>query len=163
MKIYFLRHGPAAERASWSGDDSERPLTGDGASRIEQEAQALLRGGFCVDSIAASPCRRALQSAEIVARVLAFPDPLRIDPRLGPGMDLPLLREALGEFPDRESVLLVGHEPDMSAAIGELIGGGRLDLKKGSLACVAVKNAAKGRGELLWLLPPAFLTGRMWK
>lgn len=157
MKLYFLRHGPAVERSEWGGDDAERPLTGEGAVRIEREAQFIVRGALGIDSVISSPYRRALQTAEIVARSLGIPDQAIPDHRLGPGFDIDGLRALLAEFSDCDSVLLVGHEPDLSAVIGGVIGGGRIDLKKGSLACVALKNAAKIRGELLWLLPPAFI------
>ncbi len=164
MRLYFLRHGPAVDRSEWDGDDSKRPLTPEGALRIELEAQSIVRADFGIEAIVSSPYVRAVQTAEIVARALGLSsERLVLDSRLEPGFDLARLRSLAGLFPDCGSMLLVGHEPGLSGAIGELIGGGRIDMKKGALACVAVENAAKSRGELLWLLPPAFLTGKAWK
>ena len=53
--------------------------------------------------------------------------------------------------------MLVGHEPDFSETIGHLIGGGRLDLKKGALALVELEDRASTAGRLLWLIPPRVL------
>jgi phosphohistidine phosphatase SixA len=50
--------------------------------------------------------------------------------------------------------MLVGHEPNMSATIGHLVGGARLDLKKGGLACIDLPDPASRAGALLWLIPP---------
>jgi phosphohistidine phosphatase SixA len=53
--------------------------------------------------------------------------------------------------------MLVGHEPDFSRTIGALIGSGRVQIKKGGLARVDVKNASLQSGELVWLIPPKAL------
>ncbi|HWX51793.1 MAG TPA: hypothetical protein VNY34_00790, partial [Solirubrobacteraceae bacterium] len=58
--------------------------------------------------------------------------------------------EALAEVRADGSVLLVGHEPDLSRLAGELTGG-RLDLKKGGVAAVRLEGAG---GELLVLMRP---------
>ena len=55
--------------------------------------------------------------------------------------------------------MLVGHEPDFSLVIGQLMGGGRVVLKKGGLACVDVYGGSSGSAELLWLATPQLLIG----
>jgi phosphohistidine phosphatase SixA len=50
---------------------------------------------------------------------------------------------------------LVGHEPTFSLTIAELIGGGRVQMKKGALARVDVNRNLQG--ELVWLLQPKIL------
>lgn len=81
------------------------------------------------------------------------------DKRLAGGFDLRGLGAILQERADVESLMLVGHEPDMSAVIGHAIGDGRVELKKGAVACVEFSDPASPRGELLWLAPPKILGG----
>ena len=50
----------------------------------------------------------------------------------------------------------MGHEPTFSMVIAELIGGGRVQMKKGALARVDVNRELQG--ELVWLLQPKILT-----
>jgi phosphohistidine phosphatase len=54
--------------------------------------------------------------------------------------------------------MLVGHEPSFSQVIGQLIGGGRIVMKKGGLARVDVNSIDTLPGELVWLLAPKMLT-----
>jgi len=157
MKLYFLRHGIAADRDEWSGDDAERPLTAQGRKCMEHEAKALAHLGIEPDRIVTSPLRRAKETAEIVAERLGLDDRLAEDQRLAEGFDVNALAEMLRTYGDVDCLLLVGHEPDFSHTIGRLIGGARIDLKKGGLARVDIADAASREGELVWLLPPKVL------
>jgi phosphohistidine phosphatase SixA len=51
--------------------------------------------------------------------------------------------------------MVVGHEPDFSSVIGQLIGSGSVVMRKGGLARVDITNPM--RGELVWLLTPQLL------
>ncbi len=82
------------------------------------------------------------------------------DERLAPGFDAGGLRDLLEDRPVTAAVMLVGHEPDFSEIIAELIGGGRVVCKKGGLARVDVAELSFAGGELVWLLPPKDLAGR---
>jgi phosphohistidine phosphatase len=159
MKLYFLRHGLAGERAEWSGDDYARPLTSDGRKRMAREADAMKALQLTVDCIITSPLVRAYQTAEIVAQRLGMPDKLRSDELLEPGFDAESLKELLKKCGAADAVMLVGHEPDFSSVISRIIGGGRVICKKGGLACVALRDPAALRGDLLWLIPPKVLAG----
>jgi phosphohistidine phosphatase SixA len=53
--------------------------------------------------------------------------------------------------------MLVGHEPNMSETVGEIVGGARVDLKKGGLALVELNDYDDLAGDLVWLLPPKVL------
>ena len=132
MKCIFLRHGIAADREAWTGADADRPLTEAGIERMKREAKALATRSLGVERIVTSPLVRAAETAAVEDVIL----------------------EA---HPDIESIMLVGHEPTMSETIGELIGGGRIDLKKGGIACVEIPNRKMMRGTLLWLAPPKML------
>ncbi len=55
------------------------------------------------------------------------------------------------------ALLLVGHEPDFSRTIDRCIGGGRVELKTGSLARVTMSDPAALSGTLAWLVPALVL------
>jgi phosphohistidine phosphatase len=157
MLCYFLRHGPAADAATYSGSDFDRPLTPDGSKRIAREAKALADLKPEIDAIVSSPLVRARQTAEIVAKELGLRDALHLDERVGLGFSAAQLEAVLRDYPTAQ-VMLVGHEPSMSLTVGELIGGGDVDFKKGALACVELTRESPLRGRLLWLAPPKLLT-----
>ena len=54
---------------------------------------------------------------------------------------------------------LVGHDPDFSELLGELIGLHAIPMRKGALARVDVadRHVTPGHGQLRYLLPPDLL------
>ena len=156
MKLYFLRHG-LADRSEWSGPDHERPLTSQGEARMAHEADTFAELNLDLDYIYTSPLTRAYQTAEIVADRLDLSDRLIEDQRLALGFDTDDLVEILGDHPDAEGIMLVGHEPDFSETIGDLIGSAEVVCKKGSLARIDVYDWISPRGALVWLIPPKML------
>ena len=152
MRLYFLRHGLAGDRETWTGDDFGRPLTDEGKQRMAREAATIAKLNLNLDVILTSPLVRAYQTAEIVAQHLNLTDRLVKDDRLSPGFGSSQLAGILKAYPEAKALMLVGHEPDFSQIIGELIGGGRITCKKGSLACVELTKSLQG--ELAWMIPP---------
>lgn len=157
--IYFLRHGLAAERDEWTGDDALRPLTGKGKKNMGRTAETISELGVKLDIILTSPLVRSHQTAEIIAGEMDLVERLKLDDRLSPGFSLPALSELIKDYPDAEEIMLVGHEPDFSLTISDLIGGGRVVCKKGGLARVDVIFIEPLQGELVWLLQPRVLNG----
>ncbi len=157
MKLYFLRHGIAADADEWSGDDAGRPLTSEGRKCMEREAKGMDDLNVCPDRIITSPLKRAKETAQIVAERLHLENELVEDERLAGSFDGERLAEILREQGSAQSVMLVGHEPDFSGTIGQLIGGASIDLKKGGLARIDLDGASSARGELVWLIPPKAL------
>jgi len=155
MKCYLLRHGLAADAERWEGADAGRPLTREGKDRMAREAQTIAALSLKLDAIITSPLLRAKQTAEIVASQLGMT--VAEDSRLGIGFDIRALRDILAERHDADAILLVGHEPGMSLTIAAAIGGGRVALKKGALACLEFDDVQSASGELLWLVPPKML------
>ena len=66
-ELYLIRHGLAEDRGEAWPDDSKRPLTEDGMSRLRKQARGLARLGVTLDIVLTSPLVRARQTAEIVA------------------------------------------------------------------------------------------------
>lgn len=153
MRLYFLRHG-LADWPDWDpARDHERPLTKEGLKKMKEQAKTLLALDLKLDAILSSPYTRAYQTADIVAAKLRLD--VKTEPRLAPGFTYDKLTEIVAAFEDDQALLLVGHEPSFSTIIAELIGGGRVQLKKGALARVDVNHELQG--ELVWLLQPKIL------
>jgi phosphohistidine phosphatase len=153
MRLYFLRHG-VADWPDWDpARDHERPLTKEGLKKMKEQAKTLLALDLKLDAILSSPYTRAYQTADIVAAKLRLD--VRTEPRLAPGFTHAKLAEIVKTFEDDQALLLVGHEPSFSTVISEIIGGGRVQLKKGALARVDVNREL--HGELVWLLQPKVL------
>jgi len=159
MKLYFLRHGKA-DRSQWDGDDAARPLTAEGEEAMRREAKALRALGLAPDVIVTSPLARASRTAELAADGLGLGGRVVVDDRLAPGFDARRLEQVLTAHGPADEVMLVGHEPDFSATVAELIGGGDIVMKKGGLARVDVTAPVAGGGELVWLLTPPLLGSR---
>jgi phosphohistidine phosphatase len=159
MKVFFLRHGIAAERSDGNGEgnDAARPLTKEGIAKMKGIAATLAHLHLGLEAIITSPLVRARETAEIVARELKMTLKLVKDERLAPGFNADKLHAVLLDHPSGDAVMIVGHEPDFSETISALIGGGRVAMKKGGLALVDLPNAHSMRGELLWLAPPKVL------
>lgn len=155
--LYFLRHGPAGEREDWTStgeSDDLRPLTDEGIESMQQVAAAMSRMSLTYSAIITSPLIRTKQTAEIVHAL--YPEvPLIEDALLKPGMSSKALEKLRRQHKDHVDLLLVGHEPDFSEVIQALIGGGRIEMKKGSLAYVRLNKEDKG--ELKWLLTPQLM------
>jgi phosphohistidine phosphatase len=154
MKLYFLRHG-LADWPEWDpARDHERPLTKEGLKKMKEQARTLLALDLKLDAILSSPYTRAYQTADIVAGKLRLD--VKTEPLLAPGFNYDKLAKLVESCEQAEALMLVGHEPSFSTVIGEIIGRGRVQLKKGALARVDVNSEL--RGELVWLLQPKILT-----
>ncbi len=157
MKVYFLRHGIAVEPDAWNGSDFDRPLTQEGHHRMEREANAIDELSLGLDCIVTSPLLRAKQTAAIVAAQLDMRAKVVEDPRLGGGFNLTALGAIVSSHADASAMMLVGHEPSMSAVIGDAIGGASVELKKAALAAIELPDRASPSGTLLFLIPPKAL------
>jgi phosphohistidine phosphatase len=142
-QIWFLRHGEAEPHGS--GPDAERALTATGEHQSELAGKALARLGCEFDAVFTSPKLRASQTAELACAALGV-EP-SVHEELAEGFDA---REALALSEGMDKLLLVGHEPDFSQCVRDLTGG-RVKLKKGGIAVVALRGSS---GELLVLLRP---------
>ncbi len=157
MRLYFLRHGKAESRSTWQGDDAARPLTPEGEEAMRREARTLREMDLKLDAIVTSPLVRARRTAVVVADELGLAGELVDDQRLAPGFDARRLAQLAAAHAPAGALLLVGHEPDLSLTVSELIGGGSIVFKKGGLARVDLDAPRAGGGELVWLLTPPLL------
>lgn len=161
MNLYVLRHGIAEDYAD-SGRDSDRKLTEEGILKIKASARALQLLDISFDLILASPFARARKTAELVAQGLGLLDSVQICPALASGEPLePVLGILSQEFRTKDSILITGHEPDLSRLVSIYISGGTrvpVTMKKGGLARISFPEAPMaGKGVLDWLLAPKHL------
>jgi phosphohistidine phosphatase len=133
--IWLLRHGDAEDGAP----DAERKLTAKGEQQGRSAGAALAKLGVHLDICLSSPKVRAAETARLACEALGIE--VKLESRLAGGaFDAEALVAGLGD------VLLVGHDPDFSVAVGDLTGA-RTHLKKGGLAGI-------DGGELKVLLRP---------
>lgn len=160
MELFLLRHGLAVERGTPGYEnDFARPLTAKGERQLRQGCPALRKMRLKWDLILSSPLLRARQTAEIVANELKLKKRLCFSEHLRPGGDQTQLLAELNRLrPAPETILLVGHEPDLSDLISRLVTGktgGGFALKKGGLAKLeAEKLSARQCATLAWQLTP---------
>ncbi len=157
IELCLLRHAHAGDSTTWVGDDEVRPLTEKGRRQSERVGRLLAAAGHVPDAVLASPLARARETAEIVADVLGVS--VRIEPRLGEPLDLATLDAILDDAGDPQRPLVVGHDPDFSELVSELVGA-PIAMRKGTLARIDVQRPLEpGAGDLRWLVPPDLLRG----
>jgi phosphohistidine phosphatase len=154
--LYFLRHADAGTQASGMADD-ERPLTDAGVAALRAAAPLWRRLNLRPDVVLSSPLPRARQTADLFCEAIG--GQAVGDDGLRPGASWGHMARAMAAHPDARRVLFVGHEPDLSSAIGELSGAGSVRMRKGSLACLEFYGIPEaGAGEIAWLLDPDLYT-----
>ena len=156
--LYVMRHGIAVARGDPNfPDDDKRPLTPEGKKKLREIAKGLLRLGLNVDSVISSPLMRASDTAAIVAEILCPRVKVEFSDYLRPGGSLQTLVTSLGKRDEHRSVLVVGHEPDLSEGVAKLIGNSRANFqfKKGGCCRIDFDNfPPRPPGTLVWWLTP---------
>jgi phosphohistidine phosphatase len=119
MRIYLMRHATAADPGGSS--DALRPLTEQGRREAREAGRALRELGAEIALVVSSPRLRARETAELVVEGLGRSVPVELRETLDCGASreayVALIRaQAAG------SLLLVGHNPEMSAIASALVG-----------------------------------------
>ena len=157
-----MRHGDAGKRLPAGGKDSERALTMTGQEEVEFVADGLSSIGIKIDLVATSPLKRSLQTAQIVATTLKLKKG-KVEQwnELKPEGNSAELYRKLSQFKQESSVLVVGHEPNLSNMTSNIVFGttaGGIVLKKAGVAKINITSLQpKAKGELRWLLTPSQL------
>lgn len=152
-ELIFLRHGAAVTRDAGL-TDLRRPLTDKGMQRVRRSARGLRALIGDIDAIWSSPAVRALQTADIAAGVWDDRHTVRIVDELLPGSETGALatmvrREEAGK------ILLVGHEPLLSATVASLLGCDPMfELRKSGACAVTLTD---GVASLRFLMTSSML------
>ncbi len=152
MLLFLFRHGEA-EKSAPEGGDAARRLIPQGEAENRLCLQAVRRAGRCPDVIVHSPLVRAAQTAQMAGAILAPRGGVHADGRLACGAGLADVRAVARDFPS-ETLMLVGHNPDLAEIGGALIGEARIALKTSGVACVSLPVIEPGAGQLEWLIRP---------
>jgi phosphohistidine phosphatase len=144
--LYLLRHAKSA----WNDDslaDHDRPLAPRGARAAKLIGRQLRKEAFRADCILCSTARRAMDTLEIVTAQLdgdALEMPVHQERELYLTGERALL-ERLRRLPDKvDTVMLVGHNPDLHYLAQKLAGDGA----KEDLRSLAAKFPTAGLAVL---------------
>jgi phosphohistidine phosphatase len=159
LELYLIRHGVAAERGEDYPDDSKRPLTNAGISRLRKEAKALDGLGVALDHIITSPLVRTRQTADIFAESLKAKPSVSSSDALAPAGTSTAVIQELAKHMRKGRIALVGHEPNIGELAGRLIGARMpLEFKKGAICRIDFEVfPPKGIGQLRWFVTPRML------
>ena len=150
MKLYVLRHAQAEPGAGGISDEA-RQLTDRGKERMAEAARGMRRLGLEFDAILASPLARAAQTAEIVAATYDHDPPPQTLAALATGVNPAQAVAALAPFAHYEQVMIVGHEPQLSAIVSILLTGSAervtLQFTKGGCVASRADRAARARRQ----------------
>lgn len=158
-ELYLVRHAIAEERGEAWPDDTKRPLTAAGMTRMKKAARGLARLGVVIDVVLTSPLVRTRQTAEILAAEID-PHPAMVNTdALAPGGTYTALIAELEKHARRPRIALVGHEPGIGELASRLIGSRHpIEFKKGAVCRIDFDELPPGGpGDLRWLLTPKIL------
>ena len=136
--------------------DHERRLTEYGHEQAKSVGRFCWERQLFPEIILTSPVVRAKQTAEEVFAVLKKGELIEV-PWMACGMNPNVAFEELLAYKKFKSVMIVGHEPDLSCFIATLVGLKHtfaFEVKKASLTAIEVKNFSFGAGILKWSIPP---------
>lgn len=155
--LFVVRHGIAHERdpERWP-DDSQRPLTPKGEREVRAAARGLKSLTDPVATVLASPYPRAWRTAEILHEVAGWGKPRPCAPLEADGDAAEAIAAVAAQLNDGR-IAIVGHEPMLSDLCGILLGGSVIELKKGAVARLSVREWRRAGATLRWLFPPKAL------
>src|SRR5579872_1765516 len=158
MIIYFLRHASAGEHLLSPKKDEKRALDKEGIEQCGYVGRALAAIEAQVDVIVSSPLKRATQTASLVGNEMGYEGKLQVETALRPEATFADFRKMLEKYATAESVMGVGHNPNLSQFLGAVISESgceaSVDLKKAAVARVDMRRSS---GTLLWCLTPKAL------
>ena len=158
-ELYLVRHGLAEGRGEAWPDDTKRPLTERGMSRVRKAARGLARLGVSIDVVLTSPLVRARQTAELIAGGFdPRPQLVNVDALALDGSYQAVLAD-LEKHARHTRIALVGHEPGIGELAARLIGTRHpVEFKKGAICRIDLETLPPvGPGTLRWFLTPKVL------
>ncbi|MCC6276058.1 MAG: phosphohistidine phosphatase SixA [Leptospiraceae bacterium] len=164
MKIIIARHGEA-ERDSSTGLDKDRILTEKGIADIKKMADFIRESPLKVSHIYYSPYKRTEMTADIFAQELGVTDVLPSD-RLLPSENYLEICHDLDHFSNSETILLIGHSPDVSYFSSKLISPSNclsacspsFVFSPGTTVAMNIAKENFMKGQIIWIISPEYLS-----
>lgn len=151
-----MQHGKAFSEQ----EDPERSLTPEGKEDISFSARGITRLDIKFDLILCSTKRRAIQTAEIVARETGYPkekieSSSRFDP-LAPADEAIFYLTSLKNL---NRILVVGHLPSLEKVASQLLSETPVSIQfqMGSLCRIDAEELPAVKAKLIWFLVPRHL------
>ncbi len=158
MFLYFLRHASAGQQLSSAKKDVKRGLDKDGIEQCGYIGRALAALGVQVDIIVSSPLKRSAQTAALVGNEKGHEGKLVMENALAPQASFSDFQKMLAKYARQDSILLVGHNPNLSEFLGRVICDSGceavVELKKGAVAKVEMR---RNSGSMSWCFTPRIL------
>jgi phosphohistidine phosphatase len=161
MNLYILRHASAGVRRANPLLDVKRPLDKEGKQHCLHLAHVLNALKINFDQIISSPLKRALQTAQLVATETGYEAKILRSDALAPTAEYAEFLHLLDDSSERENILVVGHNPNLTVFLGLLLARmhanasatapPQIRLRKGSLARLTY---VRGNATLLSLIDP---------
>ncbi len=153
MHIWLARHGDAVNSEA-AAADYDRVLSETGRRQVAQLGRWLKDRARTPELILHSPLKRAAQTAGLLRDELGSDIRCEESHILSPGMRCDLLLARLAAQA-AQTVVCVGHQPDIGRCLSEMLGGGRFAISPGTMACVEFPQIiTPGGGQLRWLADP---------
>jgi phosphohistidine phosphatase len=158
MIIYFLRHASAGEPVANPKKDEKRALDDTGIQQCGEVGRALAALEVQVDVIVSSPLKRSTQTAALVGNEMGYEGKMQLDDALRPSASFSEFRRLLEKYKKYESIMVVGHNPNLSEFLGSVISEpdceASIELRKGAVARVEMR---RNSGSLHWCVTPKLL------
>ncbi len=152
MYLMLMRHGEAESTAA---SDSDRRLTPYGQQQVSDCADNLRQQSIRVDRIAASPYRRAKETAEIMSAEfrLAIACHDELTPDSNPADVISLLDRDLASGIESSAggLLVVTHQPLVGRLV-YMMTGEEVPMRTANLAIIETQTGSRGFGELVCML-----------
>lgn len=157
MNLFILRHASAGVRRANPLLDVKRPLDKDGKRHCIVLAQTLNALNVQFDLIVSSPLKRSVQTASLIGTETGYESRILLSNALAPEASFSDFQKLLSECRLQENLLVVGHNPNISQFLGELLVSPSatsipmIRLRKGSVARLSLTRAP---ATMQWLLDP---------
>jgi phosphohistidine phosphatase len=138
--LYVVRHAKAEDRATFM-NDHDRNLLPEGIMAAARVGRYLAENGIVANRLISSTANRAKDTAKVIAEQLGVsPDTVELDEKLFEGGPKAYLA-AVNSLPDTcESVMLFGHNPDVSYFTEYLTHQNVGSMSKGSIVAITFDN-----------------------
>ena len=161
MNLYVMRHGSAGTRRSNPLLELRRPLDKAGKRDCLLLGNTLSSMNISFDLIVSSPLKRSLQTASLVGTETGYEQKILLSDALTPSAQFAQFEKLLVECGGHESVMVVGHSPNLVQFVGMLMQPAQatkasrpaaaVRMRKGSIARLSFE---RGAATLQWMLDP---------